>query len=134
MAFFKFYFYIDSSEDTTNKSYDKDWWLREHQPQSNRNPIDDGQNDGRIFLEKIQEQKSRIQNKIQQGEKWLITNPKDIPEECIGKIRVAIGKANLLLDKKFQQFQKLCEDSIVSDHTFHSIFTHKFFTLITFHF
>ncbi|XP_075677733.1 uncharacterized protein LOC113789112 isoform X2 [Dermatophagoides pteronyssinus] len=60
--------HTDSSEDTTNKSFDKDWWLREHQPQSNRNPIDDGQNDGRIFMEKIQEQKSRIQNKIQQDE------------------------------------------------------------------
>ncbi|KAH9518097.1 aggresome assembly [Dermatophagoides farinae] len=97
----------ESSEDnkSNNNSFDKDWWLREHQPHSHKN------HDGQAFMEKIQEQKARIQNKIQQGEKWL-ANTKDIPEECIGKIRSAIGKANLLLDKKFQQFQKLCEDSI----------------------
>lgn len=106
---FYLFFFIESSEDnkSNNNSFDKDWWLREHQPHSHKN------HDGQAFMEKIQEQKARIQNKIQQGEKWL-ANTKDIPEECIGKIRSAIGKANLLLDKKFQQFQKLCEDSIVS--------------------
>ncbi|OTF77602.1 Guanylate-kinase-associated protein-like protein [Euroglyphus maynei] len=96
------------AEDWNKSRVKKDWWLREHQPQSHKTH---DRPDGRAFSDKIQEQKARIQNKIQQGEKWL-ANPKDIPEECIGKIRAAIGKANLLLDKKFQQFQKLCEDSI----------------------
>lgn len=100
---------IDNSDlesKTIDKDADKDWWLREHQANRMHGP-----NDGKAFLHKLQEQRNRIQNKISRAEDWL-TNSNNIPEECIGKIRAAIGKANLLLDKKFQQFQKLCEDSI----------------------
>ena len=31
-----------------------------------------------------------------------------------GKIRAAIGKAQLLITKKFKQFEKLCNENIVS--------------------
>merc|ERR1719334_1508720 len=33
-----------------------------------------------------------------------------IPSDIVGKIRAAIGKANLLMTKKFKQFRGLCED------------------------
>lgn len=99
---------MEHSKPSTN--LDKDWWLREHQ--INDSNQQNGVKDGRSFLNKLHDERARMQNKIQLAEKWLRKSA-EIPEDCVGKIRTVIGQANLLMDKKFQQFQKLCEDSIV---------------------
>ncbi|UXI17781.1 Neuropathy target esterase [Sarcoptes scabiei] len=98
---------LDNSdiESKPTSNLDKDWWLREHQA------LDLNDGSGESFLIKLNESRNQIQNRVLMAEKWL-EHSDQIPDECVGKIRAAIGKANLLLEKKFQQFQKICEDSM----------------------
>src|SRR5699024_8800516 len=74
---------------------------------------EDNTADGNWFLREAGEQKIGIKHRIRQCENWL-HEADHIPEDAVGKIRAAIGKANLLVDKKFHQFEQLCHDSIVS--------------------
>lgn len=66
------------------------------------------------FLVKLAEEKTKIRNKISEWETLLNGSNANIPEDVVGYIRATIGKANLLLDKKFQQFEELCHNSLVS--------------------
>ncbi|EDV20981.1 uncharacterized protein TRIADDRAFT_60595 [Trichoplax adhaerens] len=40
-----------------------------------------------------------------------VAHEENVPDEALGRIRAAIGKSGLLLNKKFQQFRKLCGTS-----------------------
>lgn len=99
---------FEDIESKPTSNLDKDWWLREHQA------LDLNDGSGESFLIKLNESRNQIQNRVLMAEKWL-EHSDQIPDECVGKIRAAIGKANLLLEKKFQQFQKICEDSMVKE-------------------
>lgn len=66
------------------------------------------------FLVKLAEEKTKMQNKILDWEKLFGESNVNIPEDVVGYVRATIGKANLLLDKKFQQFEELCQNSLVS--------------------
>ncbi|XP_072324016.1 disks large-associated protein 1 isoform X1 [Scyliorhinus torazame] len=66
--------------------------------------------DGRWFMKLLQAEKERMDAWCQQMEKEERDN--DLPEEILGKIRSAIGSAQLLMSQKFQQFSGLCEENM----------------------
>lgn len=73
-------------------------------------------NDGRYYLGLLEQEKSFILEQIARAESLLAANDgADLDEEAIGKIRSAIGKANLLINKKCNQFRELCEANISND-------------------
>lgn len=70
--------------------------------------------DGHWFLRELNQCKVGIQAHVDRYESVLASTEDIIPEEVVGKIRATIGKANLLMNKKLNQFNQLCLDSIVS--------------------
>ncbi|XP_072426452.1 disks large-associated protein 1 isoform X1 [Chiloscyllium punctatum] len=68
------------------------------------------QRDGRWFMKLLQAEKERMDAWCKQMEKEEQDN--DLPEEILGKIRSAIGSAQLLMSQKFQQFSGLCEENM----------------------
>ncbi|XP_078072191.1 disks large-associated protein 1 isoform X1 [Mustelus asterias] len=66
--------------------------------------------DGRWFMKLLQAERERMDAWCQQMEKEEQDN--DLPEEILGKIRSAIGSAQLLMSQKFQQFSGLCEENM----------------------
>ncbi|CAG7816417.1 unnamed protein product [Allacma fusca] len=70
---------------------------------------------GEYFLGILQKEKSYIANLIKTAESRLETldTSEDSPDfEFSGVVLAAIGKANLLINKKFKQFEGLCNDNI----------------------
>uniref|UniRef100_UPI00398E66C9 disks large-associated protein 1 isoform X2 n=1 Tax=Pristiophorus japonicus TaxID=55135 RepID=UPI00398E66C9 len=68
------------------------------------------QRDGRWFMKLLHAEKERMDAWCQQMQKEEQDN--DLPEEILGKIRSAIGSAQLLMSQKFQQFSGLCEENM----------------------
>ncbi|XP_022254177.1 uncharacterized protein LOC106469893 isoform X2 [Limulus polyphemus] len=66
--------------------------------------------DGNWFLAALEKQKQQIEEKVLEVEKEMMRS--DIPEDAAGKMRAAIGKANLLLSQKFEQFRGLCKKNL----------------------
>uniref|UniRef100_A0A4W3JD67 DLG associated protein 1 n=1 Tax=Callorhinchus milii TaxID=7868 RepID=A0A4W3JD67_CALMI len=69
------------------------------------------QRDGRWFMKLLQAEKQRMDAWCQQMEREEQDN--ELPEEILGKIRSAIGSAQLLMSQKFQQFSGLCEENMI---------------------
>ncbi|XP_067131123.1 uncharacterized protein [Centruroides vittatus] len=82
-------------------------------PSSPLSPKENIENDGNWFITLMEKEKKIIQQQIVNTEKYL--EDSSIPEEACGKIRSAIGKANLLLTQKFEQFYQLCLKNINQD-------------------
>ncbi|KAK3106613.1 hypothetical protein FSP39_023614 [Pinctada imbricata] len=76
-------------------------------------PTGDKKLDGEYFLNLTQEWENRLMSHCQNVEPDI--HCPNLPEDAHGKIRAAIGKANLLMSQKFKQFQQLC-----SEHMFPS--------------
>lgn len=76
-------------------------------------PASPAPQDGPWFLGLLNDCKAGIQLHIDRYEAVLAASEVS-SEEIIGKIRATMGKANLLMNKKLNQFNKLCQDSIVS--------------------
>ncbi|XP_055490184.1 disks large-associated protein 1 isoform X1 [Leucoraja erinacea] len=68
------------------------------------------QRDGRWFMKLLQAEKERMDAWCQQMEKEEQENA--LSEEILGKIRSAVGSAQLLMSQKFQQFSGLCEENM----------------------
>ncbi|XP_051538674.1 disks large-associated protein 1-like isoform X1 [Myxocyprinus asiaticus] len=66
--------------------------------------------DGRWFLKLLQAEVERMVGWCQQMEQDEREN--ELPEEILGKIRSAVGSAQLLMSQKFQQFRELCEENL----------------------
>lgn len=66
--------------------------------------------DGQYFLDVIKDQIERFTALCEKAEKDIAEN--SLSDETSGKIRAAIGKAQLLITKKFKQFEKLCNENI----------------------
>ncbi|XP_056304721.1 disks large-associated protein 4 [Danio aesculapii] len=66
--------------------------------------------DGRCFQKLLQAETDRMEAWCQQMEQE--TKDKQLSEEVLGKIRSAVGSAQLLMSQKFQQFQGLCEQNL----------------------
>nr|XP_020650180.1 disks large-associated protein 1 isoform X2 [Pogona vitticeps] len=68
------------------------------------------QRDGHWFLKLLQAERERMEGWCQQMEREEREN--HLPEEIIGKIRTAVGSAQLLMAQKFYQFRELCEENL----------------------
>ncbi|XP_051542722.1 disks large-associated protein 1-like isoform X1 [Myxocyprinus asiaticus] len=66
--------------------------------------------DGRWFLKLLQAEVERMEGWCQQMQQDEQKN--ELPEEILGKIRSAVGSAQLLMSQKFQQFRELCEENL----------------------
>jgi len=71
------------------------------------------QKDGKYYLVRLEMEVDKLNILIDSCEKD--SRLSQIPEEASGKIRNAIGKAQLLIRKRFQQFRELCRDNIEND-------------------
>ncbi|XP_041112695.1 disks large-associated protein 4-like isoform X2 [Polyodon spathula] len=66
--------------------------------------------DGYWFLKLLQAEAERMEGWCQQMNQE--TKENQLSEEVLGKIRSAVGSAQLLISKKFQQFRGLCEQNM----------------------
>ncbi|XP_030743142.1 disks large-associated protein 1 isoform X1 [Echinops telfairi] len=66
--------------------------------------------DGHWFLKLLQAERERMEGWCQQMEREEREN--SLPEEILGKIRTAVGSAQLLMAQKFYQFRELCEENL----------------------
>lgn len=69
-------------------------------------------NGGSYYLNLLDQEKSFILSQIAEAEATLSAQESELDEDTIGRIRSAIGKANLLLNKKCNQFKELCESNM----------------------
>lgn len=96
------------------------------------------------FLVQLAQAKEHLQQNINEFESIIVHSNNEslddvdslahpnVPEEIVGKIRSVIGKSTLLINKKFVQFEELCNSSIVwkmkylkHELTFHILQTQK---------
>nr|XP_020506382.1 disks large-associated protein 1-like isoform X3 [Labrus bergylta] len=70
------------------------------------------QRDGRWFLKLLQAETDRLDGWCRQMEHDQRDN--ELPEDSkvLGKMRSAVGSAQLLISQKFQQFRELCEENL----------------------
>ncbi|XP_058487343.1 disks large-associated protein 4 isoform X1 [Solea solea] len=68
------------------------------------------QGDGHWFLKLLQAETGRMEGWCQQMEQE--TKDNQLSEEVLGKVRSAVGSAQLLMSQKFQQFRGLCEQNV----------------------
>ncbi|XP_072296685.1 disks large-associated protein 1-like isoform X7 [Eucyclogobius newberryi] len=73
------------------------------------------QRDGRWFLKLLQAESERMEGWCRQIEQDQRENA--LPEDILGKMRSAVGSAQLLMSQKFQQFRELCEENL--NHSVH---------------
>ncbi|XP_048858443.1 disks large-associated protein 4-like isoform X2 [Brienomyrus brachyistius] len=66
--------------------------------------------DGHWFLKLLQAETARMEGWCQQMEQE--TKDHQLSEEVLGKIRSAVGSAQLLMSQKFQQFRGLCQQNL----------------------
>ncbi|XP_037613321.1 disks large-associated protein 1 isoform X3 [Sebastes umbrosus] len=66
--------------------------------------------DGRWFLKLLQAEMERMEGWCRQMEQDEMEN--ELHDEILGKIRSAVGSAQLLMSQKFQQFRELCEENL----------------------
>ncbi|XP_062357035.1 disks large-associated protein 1 isoform X4 [Cinclus cinclus] len=66
--------------------------------------------DGHWFLKLLQAERDRMEGWCQQMEREEHEN--NLPEDILGKIRTAVGSAQLLMAQKFYQFRELCEENL----------------------
>ncbi|XP_064155521.1 disks large-associated protein 4 isoform X1 [Anguilla rostrata] len=66
--------------------------------------------DGHWFLKLLQAETARMEGWCQQMEQE--TKDNQLTEEVLGKIRSAVGSAQLLMSQKFQQFRGLCDQNL----------------------
>ncbi|XP_034562947.1 disks large-associated protein 1 isoform X2 [Notolabrus celidotus] len=66
--------------------------------------------DGRWFLKLLQAETERMDGWCRQMEHDELEV--ELPDEVLGKIRSAVGSAQLLMSQKFQQFRELCEENL----------------------
>nr|KAG5696060.1 hypothetical protein BaRGS_017172 [Batillaria attramentaria] len=69
-------------------------------------PTGDAVKDGEYFLGVMAMEEDRLNQQAKRAEGLM--RSQDLPEEVNGRIRAAIGKSNLLITQKFQQFRELC--------------------------
>ncbi|XP_068598093.1 disks large-associated protein 4 [Brachionichthys hirsutus] len=66
--------------------------------------------DGQWFLKLLQAETGRMEGWCQQMEQE--TKDNQLSEQVLGKVRSAVGSAQLLMSQKFQQFRGLCEQNL----------------------
>ncbi|KAM9553499.1 disks large-associated protein 1-like isoform 2-T2 [Salvelinus alpinus] len=66
--------------------------------------------DGRWYLKLLQAEMERMEGWCRQMKQEEMEN--ELPDEILGKIRSAVGSAQLLMSQRFQQFRELCEENL----------------------
>ncbi|CAL1597098.1 unnamed protein product [Knipowitschia caucasica] len=66
--------------------------------------------DGRWFLKLLQAETERMESWCRHMEQD--ESDQELQDEVLGKIRSAVGSAQLLMSQKFQQFRELCEENL----------------------
>ncbi|XP_049588737.1 disks large-associated protein 4 isoform X4 [Syngnathus scovelli] len=66
--------------------------------------------DGQWFLKLLQAETGRMEGWCQQMDQE--TKDNQLSDEVLGKVRSAVGSAQLLMSQKFQQFRGLCEQNL----------------------
>ncbi|XP_076773767.1 disks large-associated protein 1 isoform X15 [Arvicanthis niloticus] len=66
--------------------------------------------DGHWFLKLLQAERDRMEGWCKQMERE--ERESNLPEDILGKIRTAVGSAQLLMAQKFYQFRELCEENL----------------------
>lgn len=69
-------------------------------------------NNGHHYLELLETETKYIMEQVERANKILEEQEAELDEDVIGNLRSAIGKANLLVNKKFDQFRQLCGANI----------------------
>lgn len=69
-------------------------------------------NDGHYYMGLLEKETSLIEEQSKLASEMLERQEAELDEEQLGNLRSAIGKANLLVSKKFKQFKELCEANI----------------------
>lgn len=82
------------------------------------------QRKGPDYLKKLDAVVSDIQNRIKLTESFLENDSGEMGEEMAGNLRSSVGKANLLITQKLNQFRGLCHKNMVS-------FCLEFYTLLS---
>lgn len=75
-------------------------------------PSNDNTKDGHYYLDLVDKERSFIIQQVNEAEEILKNQEAELDDDTVGRIRSAIGKANLLINKKFKQFEGLCDSNI----------------------
>uniref|UniRef100_A0A4W3J4C6 DLG associated protein 2 n=1 Tax=Callorhinchus milii TaxID=7868 RepID=A0A4W3J4C6_CALMI len=95
--------------DTSNLPPPDPWLESTHQPveAGHMSPC---RRDGQWFMKLLHAETKRMEGWCKQMEREAEEN--DLSEETLGKIRSAVGSAQLLMSQKFQQFYWLCQQNL----------------------
>lgn len=105
---------IAEKEERMNKEREKKSSLKTVVPNGKENGNTGAvQKDGKYYLVRLEMELEKLKSMINEAESNQRLS--QIPEEACGKIRNAVGKAQLLITKKFKQFEELCRDNIEED-------------------
>lgn len=83
--------------------------------ENNLAPTSDNIQNGLYYLDLLNKEKSFIAQEVARAEKILENQEAALDDDTVGRIRSAIGKANLLVNKKCKQFEGLCESNLNKD-------------------
>lgn len=73
---------------------------------------------GSDYLKKLDAVIGDLQDRIKVTESFLEKDSAEMGEEMAGNLRSSVGKANLLINQKLEQFRGLCCKNIVSINGF----------------
>ncbi|XP_048387740.1 disks large-associated protein 2 isoform X1 [Stegostoma tigrinum] len=95
--------------DTSNFPPPDPWLESTHQPVETGR-MSPCRRDGQWFMKLLHAETKRMEGWCKQMEREAEEN--DLSEETLGKIRSAVGSAQLLMSQKFQQFYWLCQQNL----------------------
>lgn len=114
---------VDGREQVCNQPYKELQQEEERESESVKKCSESGEQsetgvtdspNGRWFLTKVDDTCDEIRKRIKQTESLMQQESAAISDEVEGKVRAVIGKAELLMAKKLNQFRELCLHNIVS--------------------
>jgi len=106
---------LSGEQSTTKALVGDDSHVVQEQSTTELSVASDSNNNGSFYLNLLEQEKSFIADQIERAERVLEIQEDELNENVVGRIRSAIGKANLLINKKCNQFKELCEANINKD-------------------
>lgn len=87
----------------------------EDENENKLSPTSDSNRNGLYYLDLLDKEKSFIAQQVAIAEEILHSQEATLDDDSVGRIRSAIGKANLLVNKKCKQFEGLCQSNLNKD-------------------
>lgn len=103
-----------SSESTKSKKVVEDQEVADEN-ENKLSSTSDSLKNGLYYLDLLDREKSFIAQQVARAEEILESQEATLDDDTVGRIRSAIGKANLLVNKKCKQFEGLCESNLNKD-------------------